>query len=98
MPTQKTITEQTPKAIFKQVYDNGVNFITPKVISYTIADNGNRVIELAKGEGILHNDIYGVTVCDYVDGIWQCNSKLLKLFNESNPLEKAKRYIKQLSY
>lgn len=75
--------EQTIKAyeIFKSVYGNSVNFITPRTLDYGFISK-NHVYELSTGRGIDFHDLFGITVVskNRINAQWYRTFELSKVF------------------
>lgn len=83
----------TAKAIFKSVYGDSTNFMTPDVLEYGELPK-DRYYELSEGEGFDREPIFGVTVVflDY-DGKHKRSENESKLVFS---MREARQYIEQL--
>jgi hypothetical protein len=67
-------TNSTQMEIFKGVYGNSKNFMTPHVIGYGVINpNKGIVYEVSQGDDFDYNTIYGVSVCNAKDKFYDDN-------------------------
>lgn len=84
----------TARQIIKNEYGRSKNIMTPTILSYGLLPGG--AYELTKGEGLSHDEIWGVSVVQVIDRNRLKTKRKVDLSNVFYSKEEALSHIQKL--